>query len=458
MTIPDVEAMMREAPRAGTAPAVSEEAGGVQHCPVLPANRSPAFPRLARWRATRLLASALCLLGSLPAFATQAEAAIQVDAAFPGGNIVVDKIDGDTVYLRQDLRDTEGPWFYWYFRVRGAEGRTLRFQFTQGNVIGVRGPAVSHDGGRTWSWLGAEQVREGSFRCACSGGEVRFCFAIPYLESNLQAFLQQHAGDPALRVQALCRTKKGRQVELLRLGKIRGDPDHRLLLTARHHACESLASYVLEGVLEAVLAKTDDGKWLREHVELMAVPFMDKDGVEEGDQGKNRRPHDHNRDYVQKIYASVRALTERVPAWSGGKLRAAIDLHCPHIRGAHNEVIYFVGGPDAGNWARVGRFAGILQAVQQGPLAYRVSDNLPFGKSWNVGTQDATLQSFSKWAETLPGVDVATTIEFPYANAAGGEVNADSARAFGRDLARALRRYLETRPSPLAPPAGDRDS
>ena len=54
----------------------------------------------------------------------------EVDAGFPGGNVIVDKIDGDAVSLHQDLRDTAGDWFYWQFRVRGAEGRTLTFQFT----------------------------------------------------------------------------------------------------------------------------------------------------------------------------------------------------------------------------------------------------------------------------------------------------------------------------------------
>lgn len=46
-----------------------------------------------------------------------------VDCDFPGGNIVVDGIKDDTVFLHQDVRDTQGDWFYWYFRVRGAAGR-----------------------------------------------------------------------------------------------------------------------------------------------------------------------------------------------------------------------------------------------------------------------------------------------------------------------------------------------
>ena len=408
--------------------------------------RTPANARMcSRIVWTSILLWVPWLFSPVPADAIEGSSTIQVDAEFPSGNILVDKIAGDTVFVRQDLRDTAGWWFYWCFRVRGAEGRTLKFQFTNGKVIGVRGPAVSSDGGRTWSWLGAETVNEVGFRYSfpAGAGEVRFCFGIPYLESHLKEFLKRHANDPSLKVETLCRTAKGRDVELLRVGKLDGAPEHRVLLTARHHACESLADYVLEGLLDTVLAEAADGKWLREHAELMAIPFMDKDGVEDGDQGKNRKPHDHNRDYTQKIHASVRALTERAPAWSEGKLRMAIDLHCPSIRGAYNEVIYFVGGPDAENWKRVEQFAKILEAVQQGPLVYRVSDNLPFGKAWNVGPKESNLQSFSRWAEKLPGIRVATSIEIPYANVSGREVNADSARALGRDLARALRQYLE---------------
>jgi len=78
---------------------------------------------------------------------------INIDADCPSGNIVVEKIDGDDVYVHQDLRDTKGWWFYWCFRVRGAVGRTLTFHFTNKDVFGARGPAVSLDGGKTWAWL-----------------------------------------------------------------------------------------------------------------------------------------------------------------------------------------------------------------------------------------------------------------------------------------------------------------
>ncbi len=372
----------------------------------------------------------------------------RIDADFPGGNVVVERIEGDQVYLHQDQRDTPGFWFYWSFRVQGAAGRTLTFHFTKGNVLGVRGPAVSTDGGKTWNWLGAESMQGASFAYSfpSDADEVRFCLAIPYLEANLREFLARRKDNPHLIVEYHSTTKKGRKTERLRLGKLDGEPQYRVLFTARHHCCEMMASRALEGLMDAVLADTPDGRWLREHVELAVIPFMDKDGVEDGDQGKNRKPHDHNRDYLgESIYPSVAALKQFVPQWSQGKLRLAFDLHCPYIRGggdgpSSNERIFFVGNPSQEMWERQQQFCRVLQEVQTGPLVYNPKNNLPWGQAWNTLKEP---RSCSRWTATLPGVLVATTIEIPYANVAGTPVTAESARALGRDLARAIRAYLE---------------
>ena len=407
------------------------------------------MPRITTNRLGFIMALTAILFGLAPA-AYSAEPGgaprppIRVDADFPGGNIVVDSIAGDTVTLHQDLRDTEGNWFYWYFRVRGAAGRTLEFRFTESNASGTRGPALSLEGGKTWAWLGTNAVKGKTFTCAIppEAREARFCFAIPYLESNLKDFLKRHRSNRNLKAETLCQTPKGRKVELLRLGRLDGDAEYCVLLTCRHHACEMIASYSLEGIMDEVLGDTNEGRWLRERMEFFLVPFMDKDGVEEGDQGKNRKPHDHNRDYDgESRYASVRAVRELVTRRLGSrKIAFALDLHCPSIRGPNNERIYFVGGPDQANWARVGEFAKVLEAEQRGPLHYRAADNLPYGQAWN--TLEGLPRSFGRWAAAQPNVRVGTSLEIPYANVSETTVTPQNARAFGHDLARALTHYL----------------
>jgi hypothetical protein len=166
--------------------------------------------------------------------------------------------------------------------------------------------------------------------------------------------------------------------------------------------------------------------------------------VEDGDQGKNRKPHDHNRDYRGKsIYPSVRALRELVPRWSQGRLRIALDMHCPYIRGGANDHLFFVGGPSQENWQRIQQFGRVLKSAQTGSLQYTGRFDIPHGVSWNK----ATTGPCGKWAETLPGVWLATTIEVPYASAGGKTVTPKTARTFGRALARAIRRFLEKRAS-----------
>jgi len=393
-------------------------------------------------RLTTLL-TALALISSSLLVVTRVDAAdFTIDAHYPGGNIVVDNIEGDTVYLHQYQSNATGWKSYWNFRVRGAAGRALTFQFTtekgKTSLIAAHGPAVSTDGGRTWSWLGAEAVNRASisfsYTFAEDADEARFCFTLPYVEADLREFLKRDADNPHLSVRELCKTRKGRTVERVHAGKLDGEPEFRVLLTARHHSCEAMASHFLEGVLEAVLADSDDGRWFRRNVEVMAIPFMDKDGVEEGDQGKNRKPHDHNRDYVGKsIYPSVGALRKLVPQWSDGRLRVAVDMHCP---GTFAKKIYMIGTTNDAVLEQQCDFDRILRTCRTGPLVYK-------GKVPSVYKTASAEAMCLNWAAGLEGIWLSATFEVPYADVHGQMMTAGNAGAFGHGLARAIRIYLD---------------
>ncbi len=372
---------------------------------------------------------------------------VSIDAAFPGGNILVDKIQGNEVFVRQDLRDTSGSWFYWCFRARGAAGRTMTFHFTRGKVLAAQGPCYSLNRGATWQWLGAKRTNTADappgdgfvFRFPDDADEVRFCLSIPYLESDLKQFLARHQGNAAIRTEVLCKTAGGREAEVLYLGRRDDKADYRLAFTCRHHACESVASYVLEGLMEAMLADEPTGRWFRQHAAVVVVPFVDKDGVEAGDQGKNRKPHDHNRDYAgTPIYPTVAAVKRVLPAWSGNQLDVAIDLHGPSL---HDGWLQFIGGPEEEIWQRTARLSHTLQSVQQGPLRHDPRHDMPFGAGWNKGS-GLRGASFSGWVRSLPNLRIGTALEVPYSRVAGTAVTADAARATGRDLAEAMKRYL----------------
>ena len=390
-----------------------------------------------------------CVL-AISMMAGEASSEVSIETDYPAGNIVLERVEGDDVYLHQDLRDTEGWWFYWNFAVRGAQGRSLRFHFTNRNVFGPRGPAFSVNEGLTWQWLGTGVVEKedagGAFSYAFSpdARRVRFSFAIPYVEADLQRFLARHAGNPAMQTGRLCTSREGRAVERIHLAAPGGAPEYRVLLTARHHACESMANYVLEGIMDTFLSGTPDGDWFRTHVEILALPFMDKDGVENGDQGKNRTPRDHGQDYAgESIYPSTRALRATVPEWAAGRLRIALDLHCPYIRGEYNEFIYMVGSASPAIWKEQCAFGRLLEAQPDAGLPYEAAHNLPFGERWNTEANYTAGKSMPSWAKDIPGIRLASTIEIPYANVGELTVTPENARQFGAALARAVRAYLE---------------
>lgn len=381
---------------------------------------------------------------------------MQVDTDFAGGNALIEVISEEEIEVRPDLRDTIGSWFYWYFRVRECAGRRLKVRVVGDPrpPIGGRGPAVSLDSGRTWRWLGEAAVHDGEFEFAVpeDSSEVRFSFAMPYTSANLDVFTSRLGGKQGLVRRELTRSEGGRSVDMMTFGRTDGEATARVLLTCRHHSCEMMASHVLEGAIERVLGSDDPvSRWLVAHVEFVVVPFVDTDGVEAGDQGKNRAPHDHGRDYgpAEGIYASVRAIRNLLREPRVRPFDVVLDLHCPNMAGPHHERIYFVGSPDADNWARVQSLAEELEHGALGPLPYRRSNDLPFGTAWNVAKNFVTRderaipqQSIGWFLDGEPGAGLHAILEFPYANAEGVEVNASTARAFGADLGRAIEGYL----------------
>ena len=291
----------------------------------------------------------------LPAQVLGEEMRVAIRADFPGGNVKVVKNEGSAIEIAPDLRG--GPaWFYWHFEAEASQAGKATFAFANPPMISVRGPAVSHDGGKSWKWLGAEHViyappagkdktavrqdRFG-FTFAEAKQKVRFAVAIPYLQYDLNVFLAKHVANPHLKRSVLTETRFGRrEVDLIQIAKP-GPGVRAVLLTARHHACESMASYVLEGMLQEAMSDSLAGVAFRQKYVIYAVPLVDADGVHAGDQGKNRLPHDHNRDYGKDaIYPEIRAIQELAVLRN---IQFALDLHCPYLLGDIHEAFHFLG-------------------------------------------------------------------------------------------------------------------
>ncbi|MFA6931573.1 MAG: hypothetical protein WCT05_14705 [Lentisphaeria bacterium] len=371
---------------------------------------------------------------------------IEISSDFPGGNIAVKHINEREILLDVDRRDSSGDWFYWCFKAKFDEVGTYSFCFTSPNKVGTRGPALSFDKGRSWRWLSpgsaAHDAQQFVYTHDGAQSEVLFCMGMQYLASDWKRFLKEF-GDGLLycRSETLCISRKGRPVELFSIRE--GAPRHTLLLTSRHHAGEMMANHALEGILRAVLVDDAFGRAFRETLALYAVPFIDKDGVEAGDQGKNRIPRDHARDYAgRSIYpetAAVRSLIDRV------RPDFVLDMHCPWIRGGtSNEMIYFVGSANPKTARSTDIVSEILEKIAPKEAPFFGKNNIPFGTSWNTAANFRQGFPIRTYAETLDFVRCSQTIEIPFANCEEVTLDRAAMLVFGRALAETILEYYRS--------------
>jgi hypothetical protein len=362
---------------------------------------------------------------------------IEVDTQIPAGNGIIHRVEGGRIYLSPDNRDSTRDWFYWHVRIRNCAGRNITLLFDRPCCTTVRGAAVSRDQGRTWAWV-PEYVPyfEEVHIDAGDADELQVCLAFPYTLASLDTFLKQIPETAPVRRHELCRTRKDRAVPWLELGAPKGREQTQWVFTARHHACEMMANYVLEGILTEFL----DTLSLHGTHRLLVVPLVDLDGVEDGDQGKDRAPRDHNRDYdppaVHPETAAVRAWIE---AETDDQLAACLDLHCPFVTGAaHNQKLYFVGSESKAVWEKQQELARRIEKQNRSPLPFSADDAIPFGQGWNTADNYKQGLSFIRWMIQTRPACLSTTLEIPYADVKEETVTPDHARAFGHELARAL--------------------
>lgn len=355
---------------------------------------------------------------------------VEIRTDFPGGNILVQENAGAVVKVAQDQRTTKVPWFYWYFEAKALKPGKVLFQFAKeplevNNKIGMQGPAVSTDGGKTWNWTARDEGGSSAFtyEFTKAGEVVRFSSTLPYVHSDLAAFLHQNKDNPHLKTSVLTKSSKGRDVELIQIGQD-GPGIQPVLITGRQHANESVASYVLEGFMQAALSDTPAGEEFRKKYVLYAVPLTDIDGVEDGDQGKNRAPHDHNRDWsATPIYPETVALMELDKEKD---FKLAIDFHCPTLLMDIHQRIYFGGlqSPPAKNKENLEEFARLItELLPQGAPGGPVLMSKPEPKK-----QENKHAHYFGFQE---GAIMVCTLEFPFAPPEA-EMNPSALREYGR--------------------------
>jgi hypothetical protein len=365
---------------------------------------------------------------------------VVVDKNLPAGNIVFERMVNDTVYVHQELRGSKKAWFYWAFRVTGAQGKKLTFVFTKSFAICERGPVVSLDKGKSYEYLAEEGATKFQFTYdfPADAKEVWFYECHPYTPEMWYSFINApHKGQYETGV--LCKSRKGRDVPFFRIMPKKAAPKLSVVISCRHHCSEAPAGYVVEGITAAFLEDSELGEWLRDNIELNVVPFVDMDGAVEGDQGKWRLPHDHNRDYTDFLFPETAALASLMAETQPD---IYIDCHDPKLYKYNDNYIYTPFKENSKPEEFI--FSRLMEKYQEGGLNYRTSDDLPYGVSWNADHNYTDGMNATGWAlANIPGIKVSRTIEFPFAYSNDALVYPYKLRQFGHGMARALKAFAE---------------
>ena len=215
------------------------------------------------------------------------------------------------------------------FRVEGLErGRELTLQLEGIDPVAGFVPLyVSWDDGRTWQ---RTETAESPYKLTVQGESLEVSRNLPFGHDDLLAWcaaVAREVDGRRTRVESLCRSRQGRDVPMLVSEP--ADADAPLVwVHARSHAFESHSSRVAAALAHWLLGA--EGEPLRRQAMVCITPMIDVDAVAMGSAGKNRSPHDPNRDFVQEHYPQVAAIKQRLAALTRQRrLAVFIDLHSP---------------------------------------------------------------------------------------------------------------------------------
>jgi len=161
----------------------------------------------------------------------------------------------------------------------------------------------------------------------------------PYTYTDLNRYLSRLERDPAksklLRRRALCDTIAGNPCEVLTITN--ADHPHVLasrrvvVISARVHPGETVASYMMRGVIEYLLGTSGGAGALREAFIFKVIPMMNPDGVINGNYRTNLSGHDLNRRWLsprRHLHPTVWHCKELIRKFSlSHGVEMFVDLH-----------------------------------------------------------------------------------------------------------------------------------
>ena len=229
-----------------------------------------------------------------------------------------------------------------HMRLEAEPGAPLRLEFVNldnvwngepGSIAReLRSLVVSEDG-RHWRSVATESVPTNrvQLRLSMPGPSLYLARVEPYRLSDLERSLTRWRRDSRVAIEVIGQTVLGRDLEIVRVGKPAAP--HRVFLRARAHPWEAGGNWVVEGLVDRLLARDEAAARFRRHYCVYVLPMANKDGVARGGTRFNARGSDLNRQWDRPANAAVAPENAALERWlakmnaAGERPELAIELH-----------------------------------------------------------------------------------------------------------------------------------
>lgn len=357
-----------------------------------------------------------------------------------------------------------GMWFH--FKVSGGDGENYTFVLTNidqllgGHGFGHVVPVFRHGDG-DWQRVDPEKCVAGEpsealfssryrptasffqFEAPCGPEITEIAYSFPYTAEMIDEALERWSTDRNVTIETICKSRGGRPVQAVRIGK--PSKNKKLVwVLARQHAGETPGSYAAEGLVDAILGKAKWAQGLRRRATVYVVPAVDVDAVADGEFGKDRGPVDFNRDWCaypkRPEIKALREAMDKSRAKCGGKnapMLAMLDLHAPSPSDVSFPVPPHPAWAGRESWQRVWWFSKLIERHSQDSAPLRWANSSPQHIDWSppgVGPKVA-----SGFHAACGLAEYSMTVELTYNWQANAKlVERDDWRRMGQALARAL--------------------
>ena len=273
---------------------------------------------------------------------------MQITSNFDGGNILVrDVADPGAVHL-EIRRDSASDFFQWfYFRASGVRDAALALHVDNAGASSYPPGwkdyrAVASYDRRRWFRVPTDYDGQRlTIRHTPAHDSVWYAYFAPYSHERHQDLVARCQLSPRCRHELLGQTVDGRDLDLLVIGE--PAPHKRACwVIARQHPGETMAEWLMEGLLERLLDHEDAvARALLDRAVFYAVPNMNPDGSVRGNLRTNAAGANLNREWQEPS----RERSPEVYHVRARMLQTGVDF-CLDVHGDEALPYNFIAGPD----------------------------------------------------------------------------------------------------------------